>query len=150
MPSAYCLPVTRQSSHCNYVSLSSRALFWVIILAASASSAFASGVTLKPTKLSFGNQIDGIPTAPMTTTLTNGETTALTITSITTTLSDFTQTNNCPMSPSTLAPGASCTISVVFTPGPTGLRQGKLEVNDNASGSPQTVQLSGHGISATL
>jgi len=150
MPSAYCLPVTRQSSHCNYVSLSSRALFWVIILAASASSAFASGVTLKPTKLSFGNQIDGIPTAPMTTTLTNGETTALTITSITTTLSDFTQTNNCPMSPSTLAPGASCTISVVFTPGATGLRQGKLEVNDNASGSPQTVQLSGHGISATL
>src|SRR5205807_8040797 len=57
---------------------------------------------------------------------------------------DFAQTNNCS---STLAPGASCTVSVTFTPRMTGTRSGTLTVSDDASnGSPQSTSLSGTGV----
>src|SRR5262249_30988258 len=42
--------------------------------------------------------------------------------------------------------GASCSISVTFTPTATGARSGTLSVSDNATGSPQTVGLSGTGV----
>ena len=46
-----------------------------------------------------------------------------------------------------MAPGANCAINVVFTPGANGSRSAKLLVADNAAGSPQSVALSGAGIS---
>ncbi|MHB8644169.1 MAG: choice-of-anchor D domain-containing protein [Thermomicrobiales bacterium] len=45
----------------------------------------------------------------------------------------------------TLAAGASCTLSVGFTPTVTGARPGTLTVTDNAPGSPHAVALSGTG-----
>src|SRR5207247_8134408 len=64
----------------------------------------------------------------------------------------FAQNNNCPMSPSTLAASASCTINVTFTPSVGGTRTGTLTVTDNAGGSPQTASLTGTGVApgATL
>src|SRR2546425_721057 len=59
---------------------------------------------------------------------------------------DFGQTNNCPLSPSTLAANATCTINVTFTPAVTGSRSATLTVTDNASNSPQTAGVSGTGI----
>jgi len=56
--------------------------------------------------------------------------------------SSFSQTNSCGAS---LAAGASCTIKVVFTPTTTGALTATLTVADNATGSPQTVGLSGIG-----
>ena len=44
-----------------------------------------------------------------------------------------------------LAVGASCNASIGFTPGATGNRTAMLSFSDNASGSPQTVALSGNG-----
>ncbi len=44
-----------------------------------------------------------------------------------------------------LAVEASCTINVTFTPTTTGAAAGTLSVSDNATGSPQTVALSGTG-----
>jgi hypothetical protein len=46
---------------------------------------------------------------------------------------------------SSLAAGASCNINVTFTPTTTGTRTGTLTITDNASNSPQTVNLSGDG-----
>ncbi len=112
----------------------------------------APGVNLSPTSLSFGNQNVGTTSAAQTVTLTNNGTSALTITSIGVTgtnAADFAQTNTCPLSPSTLAAGANCTISVTFTPTATGTRTASLSVADNASGSPQTVALSGTGVAPT-
>jgi hypothetical protein len=60
---------------------------------------------------------------------------------------DFTQTNTCGAS---VAVGASCTINVTFTPTAAGPRSGTLTINDNASGSPQTVALAGAGEDFTL
>src|SRR5256885_16904400 len=59
---------------------------------------------------------------------------------------DFGQTNNCPLSPSTLAANGTCTINVTFSPTATGSRSATLTVTDNASNSPQTAGVSGTGI----
>ena len=55
---------------------------------------------------------------------------------------EFGQTNNCP---ATLAAGASCTISITFTPTIAAKRTGTLTITDNARGAPQRVSLSGVG-----
>jgi hypothetical protein len=56
---------------------------------------------------------------------------------------DFAQTNTCV---SSLAAGANCSVAVTFTPTATGSRTGTLTITDNATGSPQTVTLSGMGV----
>ena len=56
--------------------------------------------------------------------------------------SDYSQTGNCG---SSIAAGANCTIAVLFTPSAAGARAAALSISDNASGSPQTVSLSGTG-----
>ncbi len=80
----------------------------------------------------------------MTATLKNTGDATLTVKSIATS-GDFHQTNNCPIGPATLAPGASCTISVTYTPSTTGDIVGLLSVTDDAAGSPHTVDLDGWG-----
>src|SRR5262249_26015680 len=53
---------------------------------------------------------------------------------------NFTETNNCPP---LLALGSSCQIDVAFTPTHYGGQSGILTVDDDASNSPQTVELNG-------
>jgi len=50
----------------------------------------------------------------------------------------------------TVAPGASCTVSVTFTPTLIGVRHGTLTLTDNAPTSSQTVTLSGTGTQISL
>src|SRR5437660_414005 len=98
----------------------------------------------------FGNQSVGITSTAKAVTLSNPSGTALTITSIGftgTNPGDFGQTNNCPLSPSTLAANGTCTINVTFTPTATGSRSATLTVTDNASNNPQTAGMSGTGVS---
>ena len=109
----------------------------------------APSVTLTPTSVGFGNQNVGTTSATQTITLTNSGTAPLTISGIAlagTNAADFAQTNTCPLSPSTLAAAATCTISVTFTPAATGSRTANVSVSDNASGSPQSVALTGSGV----
>ena len=112
-------------------------------------TASAPVVSLSPTSVSFGNHQVNTSSAAQTVTLTNSGNAALAIHSIG--LSgpnggDFHQQNTCPNSSSTLAAGASCTISVTFTPTAEGTRSASLAIADNASGSPQSVTLSGTGV----
>ena len=105
----------------------------------------APAVTFSPTSLSFGNQSVGTSSAAQLVTLSNSGTATLTITSIAvsgTNSADFSQTNNCGAS---LAVGLSCTVSVTFSPQASGTRNATLSVTDNATGSPQTVALTGTG-----
>jgi hypothetical protein len=44
-----------------------------------------------------------------------------------------------------LAAGATCTLSVTFTPTVTGARHGTVAVTDNVTGSPQVIWLFGNG-----
>ncbi len=103
-----------------------------------------------PGTLTYGGQALGTSSTSQIVTLTNNQSAALRITSISTSLTDFAQTSSCPLSPSALAGGASCTVSVTFSPKAAGSRSGILTVTDNAANSPQTVSLSGTGTAATV
>ena len=61
---------------------------------------------------------------------------------------DFVETNNCPIAPNTLAVGASCTITLVFTPTFVGAESGTITLTDNALPSPQTINVYGSSVSA--
>ena len=112
----------------------------------------APAVTLSPSSLSFSSQLVGSTSTAQTVTLKNSGTSDLTISSLAlsgTNASDFAQTNTCPISPSTLAAGTTCTISVTFTPTTTGTRNASVNIVDNASGSPHAVTLVGTGSSTS-
>ncbi len=72
--------------------------------------------------------------------MTNTGTAAATVSTIATT-GDFALTSNC----ITIAPGASCTVNVTFTPIASGTRTGSLSIASNAGNSPTIVALTGTG-----
>lgn len=103
-------------------------------------------VQLSPPSLNFGNQSLQIASSPQIINLTNVGNINLAISNIQiagTNSSDFAQTNNCG---AIVGVGGSCTISVIFTPTATGLRQAAVVITDNASDSPESAPLSGYGI----
>ncbi len=113
-----------------------------------------------PSSLTFAPQRIGTSSPPQPVTLTNAGTAPLLINSIrivqnTATgavrVSDFTLTSGCRITgggATALAPGASCVLNVTFTPsaGAAGTRSANLVFSDNASGSPQSVPLSGTAV----
>ena len=102
-------------------------------------------VSFSPTTLTFPSTSPTVAAAAQAVTLTNSGDATLNITSISitgTNASAFAQTNTCG---ETLAAGANCSISVVFTPPATGAYTASVSIADNASGSAQTVNLSGTG-----
>ena len=50
----------------------------------------------------------------------------------------------------TLAPGASCTVTVQFQPNATGAATANLVFSDNAPNNPQSIPLAGNGINARI
>jgi len=100
-----------------------------------------SGAKLSPSNVAFGTEVVSATSAAQQVTLNNRGGSALTISSVATS-GDFSETNTCGAS---VGVGASCAISITFTPTQGGSRTGTLTVSDNAPGSPQTVALSGSG-----
>jgi hypothetical protein len=107
-------------------------------------------VLVSPDSLDFGTQLVGATTAPQTVTLTNNNSTALTINSITVVAvappaasTDFAiGANTCGAS---LAAGASCTVDVTFKPSVASAESAKLTFTDMDTSSPQSVTLTGTG-----
>ncbi len=110
----------------------------------------ATSVTVQPTSLSFSNQTVGTISPPQNITITNTGTEVLNITGFSTgTSGDYAWTApNCLALNNTLNVGQSCTVSVTFTPTASGTRSGSLRISDTATGSPQTVSLTGTGAAA--
>jgi hypothetical protein len=109
-----------------------------------------AAVSLSPASINFGNQLSGVPSAPVTITVTNTGTGSLTVSTATTSgtnASDFTiSANTCTGTNVTTPPNATCTMQVTFTPAcsnSTAARAATLSLTDNAPGSPQTISLSG-------
>jgi Beta-propeller repeat/Abnormal spindle-like microcephaly-assoc'd, ASPM-SPD-2-Hydin len=98
-------------------------------------------VVLSTGSLTFGAQLVGTSSASQIVTLTNTGNATLTITTLTSS-GDFQQTNTCG---SSVAAGANCTITVTFGPTNINTRSGAITITDNATGSPQTVTLTGKG-----
>jgi hypothetical protein len=100
--------------------------------------------SVTPSSLTF-TATSGVSSAAQTVTLSNTGNAALSITAITlggTGASSFSQTNTCGTS---LAAGSNCLISITFTPSSAAAFSATLSIADNASGSPQTVSLTGTG-----
>ena len=103
--------------------------------------------TLAPVAVEFGAVTLNTPSATRAVSLSNTGNAALTLGAVNlggTNASEFSQTHNCPVG-STLAAGASCTISTKFTPAATGSRAATLTLTSNATGSP-AVDLKGTGM----
>jgi Abnormal spindle-like microcephaly-assoc'd, ASPM-SPD-2-Hydin/Glycosyl hydrolases family 39 len=103
----------------------------------------AAGVD--PSSLSFGTVNVGSSGPSQSTTLQNGGT-SISLSSVAVTGTnpgDFTISGNA--CGSGLAPSASCTVDITFTPTTTGPRTATLTFTDTAGNSPQTVALSGTG-----
>ena len=106
----------------------------------------APSASLTPGSLTFNSQPVGYASAAQAVTLTSSGNAALSITRIAAS-GDFAETNACSAA---LAAGASCAISVTFTPSAGGTRSGTLTITDNAAGSPHAVTLTGTGTPGTL
>jgi len=107
------------------------------------SATAAAKLVASPLSLSFTSQVIGITSASQTITLTNPQSVGEAITGATITglnASDFSVTTSCPLAPSTLSPGASCPLTVTFTPSGPGVRSATLNVGD-----PLMIPLSGSG-----
>jgi len=108
-------------------------------------------VSVTPSTLTFASTKVGSTSAAQTVTVKNTGTVAVSLTSGGIQIggadaTSYVDTTTCSTS---LAVGASCTISVKFKPTATGTLTASLAVADNASGSPQTVSLTGTGASGT-
>jgi hypothetical protein len=107
-------------------------------------------VTLSPKSLTFGSVLVKTSSEAQVITLTNsglgtlnftgGNKGGITITGID--AADFTQTNTCGTS---VAVGASCTVTVTFTPQQSGTETADVTFSDNTATGTQTVALSGIG-----
>ncbi|MEI7743872.1 MAG: peroxidase family protein [Chloroflexota bacterium] len=98
-----------------------------------------------PPSLGFANQGTGSTSAAQAVTVTNTGTASLVVSGVSLIGSnqlDFPVTSTC----GTVAPGASCTISVSFRPATAGAESATLVISHNAAGSPSTVALSGTGV----
>jgi F5/8 type C domain/Pectate lyase superfamily protein/Abnormal spindle-like microcephaly-assoc'd, ASPM-SPD-2-Hydin len=98
-------------------------------------------VGASPPSLAFASTTVGSTSGAQSVTVSNTGTAAATVSGVSTT-GDFAQTNTCGTS---IAAGASCSVSVTFHPTATGSRTGTLTVSSNATNSPATVALSGTG-----
>ncbi len=98
-------------------------------------------VTLSPTSLTFPTQVVFTASKAQTVTLTNTGLGTLSITNISVS-SPFSQTNTCGTS---VAAGASCTLTLIFRPAKIGTQTGSLSITDNATASPQKLGLIGIG-----
>jgi hypothetical protein len=94
-----------------------------------------------PSSLTFAGTIVGSSSGAQTVTVSNSGTTSATVSGVSAT-GDFSQTNNC----STVAVGASCTVTVTFRPTTSGTRTGSVTVTSTANNSPTVIALSGSGI----
>ncbi len=96
----------------------------------------------------FGQQAVKYPSTPADVTLTNNGSEALIISKIALT-GDFSETDNCGALPATIAVGASCKISITFTPSQLGSRSGGMTISDNAANAQQSITLTGIGINVS-
>lgn len=99
-----------------------------------------TGIALSTNVLNFVQQMVGSASKSQSVTFSNSGTTPLVVSGISAT-GDFSQTNNC----TTVAPGASCSITVVFNPSAAGNRPGFLQISDSDPTKTQSVVLSGIG-----
>jgi HYDIN/CFA65/VesB family protein/ASPM-SPD-2-Hydin domain-containing protein len=115
-----------------------------------ATQAYTVSILLEPdtlvpsaSSLSFGMQLSGTSSPAQTLSLTNNGTDPIVIVDVSTGASDFIAASACRNS---ISPGASCSITVTFSPNVLGPRSAALVITDNSVGSPHAYSLDGVGV----
>lgn len=107
-------------------------------------------LAINPNPLDFGQVVVGTVFGPLLTMLTNVGTANLDITAISSAPLPFFSpppgSGLCPAPPFTLPPSAQCAIHFSFGPTATGLSAANVSITSNAPTSPDTLQLTGFGI----
>ncbi len=116
-------------------------------------TAAAPTANIAPAALNFGSESVGASSGTQSTELNNTGSLPLQVSSIAingTNSSDFkiASGTTCPTGGGTVGVPGSCNVNVLFAPTSTGSKSATLSFSDNASGSPQSVSLSGTGISS--
>lgn len=116
------------------------------VVAMAAPAAAAAVLTFTPASLTFAAQDIGTTSPAQTITTTNSGDQSVFFNNVATSGNtlDFTIVNDDCIG-TTLAVGASCSISVTFSPTATGTRTANVVYTDNAANSPQSVPLTGTG-----
>jgi len=99
-------------------------------------------VGLSPAQLDFHAQVVGRTSVPQLLALSNVGGQTLALVSIVP-QGDYSAFHQCPPS---LAPGASCTLSIAFTPTALGVRGGSVTITSNGAVSPVVLPLTGTGV----
>ncbi|WP_348263220.1 choice-of-anchor D domain-containing protein [Telmatobacter sp. DSM 110680] len=121
-----------------------------VSLSGTGTNSSTSGVSVAPTSITFASVAIGSTSSPKSVTLSNGGTSALTISSIAITganASDFAITSK--TCGSTLIAASSCSVTMTFTPSASGTRTADLVFTDSAGNSPQTATLTGTASTST-
>lgn len=101
--------------------------------------------------VSFGSQVIGTPAAPQSLTVTNTGSSNLTLTATAIAgpnASDFSLSDSCAPYPRVLAPAASCSVGVGFTPSAAGSAFADLTITSDAIAGSGLVGLDGFGVAA--
>ena len=104
--------------------------------------------TTSPTSLAFGNQYVDEASAALLVTVKNVSTAAVPIKSIALTGTNYGQFSRTTTCGTSVAVGASCTISIMFKPTATGAMSAILNVNAGGADGTQPVALTGTGVAA--
>jgi hypothetical protein len=102
-------------------------------------------VTVTPASLTFPATVQGASSAALPLSLQNTGGVAVQLQAFSVTTDYQLGSNTCG---STLAPGASCSVGILFTPSGVGDRPGHLAIPSNLAGSPTVVPLEGTGVTA--
>lgn len=108
-------------------------------------TAIGSKLVSNPSRLSFAELSTGSQSVAQSVTISNGGNAALTFSKINLTgnnAADFVQTNNCSAS---LAPGANCTISIVYKPTAEGPKMAAVSITGNFGTAPALIGLYADG-----
>lgn len=98
-------------------------------------------LTIAPGSLIFNPQQVNT-SSPQQTIVISNQGATVTFSTISVSAGPFSQTNNC----GSLGNGQSCSVAVTYSPTATGTQTATLSIADDASGSPQTVSLSGTAV----
>ena len=140
-------PVSSGAIRGSFIADESSTSWYSLWLSGQATGSGPESVNVSPKSYSFPDQAVGSSSSPVKIGITNNTATSILISNLATSApysASYVFCNSSLIHP--VHPGQTCYLTVTFSPTTTGYFPGSLTIYYGASGSPQTVQLSGNGV----